>query len=137
MSDEDGLSWEVDPNLNEEQISERWKEIIKEMQEKGVLVPDTDAPDCMGCQEKLEEITIKLMLNLEEPPVEIDEQSFTWAKGLAQFLVSPSFFRFVDDGMAYYDARCSKCGAPVMDLESCAEPHGLKFGDMTRMAGKL
>lgn len=119
---------------------ERWKEIFDELVAKGIIVPDKDAPLCISCQEKLEDITVRTVWILGEEK-EIDKQSFKWVPGLHQFVASPSFFRFVEDGMARFEAECSKCGGIVVDLEIISGEkggrHGLKFGDGARMAGSL
>lgn len=123
----------IEEELTEEELQERWKNIFKDLVDQGIIVPDQDAPPCVDCKEKLEEIAIKVMMD----DTELFEDSFKWVKGLDQFVVSPSFYGFVKESIATFNARCSKCGGAVMDLEITDNPHGLKFGEMTRMAGKL
>lgn len=114
----------------------RWKEIFDKMVAQGIIVPDKDAPLCMGCPEKLEEITVKVVSDLV-PGDLITEETFTWIPGLHQFNVAPSFFGFVEEGWAHFEACCAKCGTAVIDLEIVEQPHGLKFGEAARMAGNL
>jgi len=136
---EDELSWEIEENLTPEELAERWKEIFKDMQDKGILVPDKDAPACMTCGENLNNIDVKIVWTVGGPDEEfvIDEQNFEWAKGLHQYVASPGFFKFVDEDMGRFEAECSLCHGPVIDLISTDNPHGLLYGDMARMAGKL
>jgi hypothetical protein len=134
--DSEGFTVEMPEDLTEEETEQRWKDVFKDLVDKGIIVPDADAPPCIDCQKKLEEITVKVILS-GDPPIELMEDSFKWVPGLDQFVVSPSFFGFIKEDMGYFDARCSKCGGAVMDLEITENPHGLKFGDMTRMASKL
>lgn len=117
----------------------RWKEVWEDLVAKGVIVPDKDAPSCMGCQEKLDQIHVKVMSDLiaGDDDATIVEDDFTWIPGLHQFNVSPGFFGFVTEGWAHFEASCSACGAYVAGLEIVERPHGLTFTEESRMAGNL
>lgn len=121
----------------EEADSQKIRDLFDDWVKRGIIVPDQDAPKCISCQEPLEEIVVTLKLTTVDPPTEIDTQTFRWAKGMHQFMVSPGFFRFVQENWAEFDARCAKCDTGGLDLEIVEEPHGLKFGAVTRMAGNL
>lgn len=132
------IEYPIPGDLTEEQKQQRYQDIFKDMVERGIIEPDIDAANCVGCLKPLDKIDVGIILTLDPNDVEeFDNQQFQWVKGMHQFMVSPGFFKFVEEGMARFDAKCSECGAPVMDLEIVKEPHGLVFGEMTRMAGKL
>ena len=131
---------EVEPTdeveLTEEEFKSEMTKVFDELVKKGIIVPNKDAPDCMGCQKPLENINVKTIWIIGEE-AEIDSQDFEWFSGMHQFMVSPSFFGFVKDDMARFEASCSLCGMMVPDIVIVEDPHGLKFGDASRMAGNL
>ena len=132
------VTYRIPDEYTEEEKRARLQDIFKDMVERGIIEPDIDAPNCIECLKPLEKIDVGIILTLDPNETEeFDNQQFQWVKGMHQFMVSPGFFGFVEDGMARFDAKCSECGAPVMDLEIVKDPHGLVFGEMTRMAGKL
>ena len=123
--------------VSPEEQRARAQKVFEDLQAKGILVPDQEAPFCIGCGERLENITVKVIGTLTEEEYEIDEDSFQWIPGLHQFSVAPAFFGWVEQDMARFEARCTQCEAPVIGLEIIGHPHGLKFTDETRMAGNL
>ena len=120
----------------EEQEARRLK-VFKDLQDKGILVPDEDAPFCMGCGERMEKITVTVIGTITAEEYEIDQDSFEWVPGLHQFIVSPGFFGWVRDGFGRFEAVCDHCQTPIVGMEIVEHPHGLKFSDETRMAGNL
>lgn len=117
--------------------SERIREMFDDLVKRGIIVEDREAPNCTGCAQPLETIRVRLVLTTGDEPVEVDVQEFRWAKGMHMFMASPGFFRFVSEGWAEFDASCASCGAGGVELEIVEQPHGLRFGAATRMAGRL
>lgn len=117
--------------------SQKWRELYDEYVRKGWIVPERDAANCPGCAEPLETLSVGIVLTTAEQPVEINRLELKWVRGHHQFMASPGFFGFVREGWAEFSASCPNCGCDAIDLEIVEEPHGLKFSDVTRMAGNL
>ncbi len=126
----------VPENETPEEAKAAWKDIFDKLVEDGIITPNKDAPPCMGCGELLEQVKVTIILTIGEE-VPIDTQEFQWIPGLHQFNASPSFFRFVTEGMGRFETHCSKCDAEVMGMEVDEKKSGLVFADDARMAGNL
>lgn len=129
ITDEDGTP--VEPGTS------RWQEVFDDLVAKGIIVPDADAAGCPGCGEPLDSLSVAVLLTTVDPPREIERRTLQWAKGLHQFLASPGFFGFVREGWGEFRANCVRCSSDAIELEIVDEPHGLKFSEVTRMAGRL